>query len=449
MLRAALPWRREFASTLALAWPLALGGLAEFAAVTVVLAVAGHLGTVPLAGAALGGETIHTLFLVGLGFAIAVSPLVAEARGRDQPAEIPTIIREGALATGLAALPCVVVLWFIEPILLMLGQRPEVAAAAREFTRPAAFGLPAWLWVYVLRNALAAALDRPRSGLYLVLGSLPLQALLAHVLTHGALGWPGLGLAGSGLAFTLSGWALAIMLRAVTPWSLAWRTDIVVLRRIARLGFPVSCAMLFESSLFLVTFYLQGLISPASQAAHALALQISAIPFMLLVGLGQATTIRIGLAFGRRDSASGQATALVSIATGLVWVALAATIYLTVPRTLLLLFLDRGQPDIENVLVLGVHFLGVVALFQLADGGQVLGMACLRGLQDTRVPMLLAAVGYWVVGLPAAALLGFATPLAGVGIWLGIASGLSMTALLLFRRLGHRLESNDWLRPAE
>jgi len=122
---------------------------------------------------------------------------------------------------------------------------------------------------------------------------------------------------------------------------------------------------------------------------------------------------------------------------------------LTLPRTLLLLFLDRSQADVERVLVLGTHFLGVAALFQLGDGGQVLGMASLRGLQDTRVPMLMAAVGYWVFGLPSAVLLGFATPLAGVGIWLGIASGLSLTALLLFGRLGHRLKSSAWLRPAD
>jgi MATE family multidrug resistance protein len=449
MLRAALPWRCEFAATLALAWPLALGGVAELAAVTVVLAIAGHRGTVPLAGAALGAETIHFFFLLGLGFAIAIAPLLAEARGRDRHGEIPVIIREGALVTGLVAVPCVVVLWFIEPILLVLGQRPEVAAAAREFTRPAAFGLPAWLWVYVLRNALAAALDRPRSGLYVLLGSLPLQALLGHVLTDGAFGWPGMGLAGCGLSFALCGWALAMTLYASTPWSLVWRTDAVMLRKIARLGFPVSLALLFESSLFLVTFYLQGLISPASQAAHAVALQISAIPFMMLVGLGQATTIRLGLAFGRRDLAAGRAAVWVSAAAGLAWVALVATLYMTFPRTLLLPFLDSSRADAEQVLVLGTRFLAVAALFQLGDGGQVLSMACLRALQDTRVPMLIAAVGYWVVGLPSAALLGLATPLAGVGIWLGIAGGLSITALLLFRRLGHRLEGRAWLRPAD
>ncbi len=415
---------------------------------TLVFVIAGHLGTVPLAGAGLGAETFHAFFLLGLGLAIAVSPLIAEAQGRGQTAAIPAILRQGILATGLSSLPCMLLLWFIEPILLALGQAPDVSAAAREFTRPAALGLPGWLWFYVLRNALAA-IDRPRPGLWVVLAALLVQMALGYGLTFGCLGWAGWGLAGTGLSFALVGWFMAVALYAVKPWALGWRPEFVELRRIVRLGLPVSLALFFEISLFLVSFYLQGLISAASQAAHAVAVQIAAIPFMALVGLGQATTVRLGLALGRQDIASARAAVLVSVAAGLVCIAISATAFLGAPRPLMLLFLDPSQPDVGQVLALGTSFLAVVALFQLGDGGQVLGMACLRGLQDTRVPMILAAIGYWAVGLPMAALLGFATPLAGLGIWLGIASGLGVTTLLLFLRLGSRLHGRAWNRSAE
>ena len=210
---------------------------------------------------------------------------------------------------------------------------------------------------------------------------------------------------------------------------------------------PIAATLVFEVSIFNAAVFLMGLISSTSVAAHSIAIQIAAIAFMVPLGFGQAVTVRVGLAYGAGDCDAISRAGWTAYAMGVGFMALTAALMILVPRPLIGVFLDRSDPANQAVIELAVIFLAFAALFQLADGAQAVGSGMLRGLHDTRVPMLIAAFGYWGVGLPLGVLLGFPFGLAGAGIWIGLASGLAVVAALMTARwmLRERLRLN---RPA-
>jgi len=438
------PWRSELAATLHLAWPLVLMQLAQMSINLTEVLLVGHLGATELAGAGLGSQVFHAVFLFSLGLAIAVAPLVAQARGGREFRTIRRSVRQGLWATTAIALPGMVVLWFVKPILIACGQDAVVAEQAERFARPVSFGLAPWLWFFVLRNFMAA-MGKPRPALYVMLVAIVLNAVLGYGLVFGRLGLPELGVTGAGIAAAIVNLFLPVallvligrdpQLRRFDILGRLWVPDWHLFREIFRIGMPIGLALLFETTLFLVALVLQGLISTVSQAAHQVAVQSVAVAFMLPLGLSQAATVRVGLAVGRGDAAGAAIAAKTSMLLGVVCTLATAGLLLALPETLMSVFLDDTDPETPGVIALGVGFLMVAALFQLADGGQVVAMGCLRGLKDTRVPMLLAAVGYWLVGLPLSLLLGFHWELEGVGIWLGLAGGLAAAALMLVWRL--------------
>jgi len=445
---AAHPWRAELRASLSLAWPLVLMQLAQVSINTTEVLLVGRLGAVELAGAALGSHTFHTIFLFELGLAIAVAPLVAQARGARQFRIVRRAVRQGLWTTTLVALPGMVLLWYVEPLLLLLGQSPAAAAAAEDFARPVAFGLAPWLWFFVIRNYMAA-MDRPRPALYVMLAALLLNAGLGYCLVYGALGLPAWGVFGAGVTAALVAWflPLALLAFALTDRRLKrfhilgrfWRPDWRVFAEIFRIGTPIGLALLFESTLFLAALYLQGLLSTVDQAAHTVAIQLTSVAFMVPLGLSQAATVRVGLAVGRRNPPAARRAAQVALCCGVVATTATAVLLLLLPTTLMSLFLDAAEPDSAAVIATGVAFLLVAALFQLVDGTQVIAMGILRGLKDTRVPMLIAGFGYWVVGLPLSLLFGFVFDWRGVGIWVGLALGLAAAAVLLVRRVRRQL----------
>jgi MATE family multidrug resistance protein len=282
-----------------------------------------------------------------------------------------------------------------------------------------------------------------------MLAAIVLNAVLGYGLVFGRLGLPQLGVMGAGIAAAAVDFFLPLglllfvqrdrILRRFGILAHLWRPDWHLLREVFRIGIPIGLALLFETTLFLLALFLQGLISTVAQAAHQVAVQSVAVAFMLPLGISQAATVRVGLAAGRGDARGAALAARASLLLGVLCTLATAAVLLAMPQTLIGVFLDSAEPDTPAVLAAGVSFLAVAALFQLVDGGQVIAMGCLRGLKDTRVPMLIAAVGYWLVGVPLSVLLGFPLGLEGVGIWLGLAAGLAAAALMLFARLQHQL----------
>lgn len=196
--------------------------------------------------------------------------------------------------------------------------------------------------------------------------------------------------------------------------------------RVFKMGVPIGVTALAEVGLFNAAALMMGWISTVALAAHGVALQLSAIAFMLQIGLSQAGTIRVGNAFGRRDEAELRRGALVVTILSLAVAAVTFVIFLLASKPLIGLFIAPDEPQRDLVLITGAGFMLFAALFQFSDGGQVTALSLLRGVQDTAVPMWLAAVSYWLVGLPVAYLAGFVLDFGGQGVWFGLLTGLTV-----------------------
>jgi MATE family multidrug resistance protein len=207
---------------------------------------------------------------------------------------------------------------------------------------------------------------------------------------------------------------------------------------ILRIGLPIGLTVAAEVGLFSVAAMLMGRLGTNETAAHAVALQLASMAFMVPLGLGMAATVRVGLAYGRRDPEGVRKAAWTAIAMGVGFMSLTAALFLALPHTLVAIFLDSTAPANQTALGLAAGYLAIAGLFQIADGAQVVAAHSLRGLSDTRVPSLLAIFGYWLVGLPTAYVLGFVLNWRGTGIWLGLATGLAFVAVLLLARFAMR-----------
>jgi MATE family multidrug resistance protein len=205
-----------------------------------------------------------------------------------------------------------------------------------------------------------------------------------------------------------------------------------------RLGLPIAITLTLEVGVFNAAVFLMGLIGTASLAAHQIAIQIASLSFMVPMGLAQAVTVRVGRAFGRGDPAGIARAGWTSFVLGVSFMSLMALLMWAMPLSLVSIFLDPTDPKNAPVIPLAVAFLGLAALFQIADGAQAVGAGMLRGLQDTTVPMIYALFGYWVIGMGTAIGLGFGAGWDGVGIWSGLAAGLASVAVLMLVRWSRR-----------
>jgi multidrug resistance protein, MATE family len=264
------------------------------------------------------------------------------------------------------------------------------------------------------------------------------------VLIFGNLGAPEMGARGAALASVIVQLvtlaimlAYAALLPALRPYQLLirfWRPDWAALRAVNALGLPIGLALLAETGLFAASAVMMGWLGPNPLAAHAIALEITAMFFMVHMGLSNAATVLVGRAYGRGDMPALRLAARVSVILSMGFALTTMGIYLLFGEVMVGLFLAPGDPERAIIVPLGVTLLMVAALFQLADGGQAMAMGLLRGIQDTKVPMVVAAVSYWLVGIPVSYALAFPLGLEGVGLWLGMVVGLSVAAIALMIR---------------
>ncbi len=443
--RGAGAWRREAGALVALALPIVLTNLGQVAIQTTDVVMIGRLGPQQLAASVLGVNVSFVLLLFSIGVVIATAPLIAQDLGRKRYAvrEPRRTVRQGfwvALALGL---PAWLLLWNIVPILRLLHQDAALIRAAEPYVHAAMWGFVPALWFVVLRNFISA-LERPRAGMVVMLAGVAFNALGDYALIFGAFGLPAMGLRGAGIATALTNLGLFLGLlgfvlrdrrfRRYHVLGRFWRPDWVRFGEIFRLGLPIGMTLVMEVGLFASAGFLIGLIGTVELAAHQIALQCASVAFMVPLGLAQAATVRVGLAAGRSDPAGVARAGLAALAIGALFMAATATLMWTAPRAIIGLFIDAADPANARVLEFGVSFLAIAALFQVFDGGQVIGMGALRGLKDTRRPMAIAAFAYWVVGIALAVGLGFGAGLGAVGVWIGLLAALAVAATLLVGR---------------
>jgi MATE family multidrug resistance protein len=443
------PWRTEAHALLSLALPLILGNLGWSAIAATDLLLLGRLGPDAVAAGSLALNLYQAFLVFGIGLTTAASPLIASERGRrlHSVRDIRRTVRQTVWAAAMFCVPAWILLWQAEPILILIGQDPELSAQAATLIHPLQWGLLPYFVFLVLRN-FVSALERPIWGVIVTLATVPFNALAGWVLIFGHFGFPAMGLHGAGIASLLTsifmglGMVLVVSVhrgfRRYHLFGRFWVADWNRLRTVGKIGLPIALTLGFEVTVFNAAVFLIGLIGRAELAAHAVAIQIAALCFMVPMGIGQAATVRVGYAHGRRDRAAIGRAGWLALALGTAFAGCTATLLITLPRTLIDGFIDVDVPANAQVVSLAVSFLAVAALFQLVDAAQAIGAGVLRGLQDTRMPMIFAAVGYWVIGIGTGTILAFPLKMGGVGIWLGLATGLGVVAVLVVWRWSRR-----------
>ena len=455
------PWRVEANATLVLAWPLILTNLAQILVNSTDVLMMGWLGPGELAAGALAFNLYFAFLMFGIGLVNASGPLMAAELGRRNHAvrEVRRTVRQTIWTCVAIAVPVWIALWNTEAILLTLGQNPKVAAEAAAYMHALQWSYLPSLAYLTLRSFLSV-LQRPRWALAVGTTAIAVNAFANWCLMFGNLGAPDLGLVGAGVGslitslFTFGALTLVVLsdrqFRRYHLFGRFWRADWERFRAIWSVGLPIALTVTFEVTVFSAAAFLMGLIDTVSLAAHTIALQICAVSFMVPLGFSQAATVRVGRAYGANDETAMTRAGWTPFIMGVAFMGLMAVFMISTPHLLIGAFLDFADPANAKVIPLAVSFLFIAALFQVFDGAQVIGAGMLRGLQDTRVPMIYAALGYWIGGLGVGALLAFPLGLAGFGIWIGLASGLAIVSALLIarwiRRDRLRLTLPPWAR---
>ncbi|WP_238364305.1 MATE family efflux transporter [Mesobacterium pallidum] len=426
---------------LILGLPLVGGHLAQFLIGLTDTIMVGWYGVPELAALTLAASLFMTLFLFGSGFAWAVMPLVASAAVTRDDVTIRRVTRMALWLSGLFFVCVMPLLWWSAPILRAIGQEPEVAANAQVYLRIAGWGMAPALGVMALKSYLAG-LEHTRVVLWITVAAAVANGFGNYALIFGNWGAPELGIRGAAIASLLSHLtALAgvvLYARRKLPqhqlFVRFWRPDTEVMARVFRLGWPIGVTTLAEVALFAASAVMMGWIGTVSLAAHGIALQLASASFMIHLGLSNAATIRASNAAGRGDLTQLRRGAWVVSVLSLIVVALTTVLFLALPDQLIGLFIDPAEPRRAAILEVGRILLALAALFQLADAMQVIHVGVLRGLQDTRVPMVITTISYWAIGLTCSYTLAFFVGWGATGLWLGLTFGLTCAAIGLATR---------------
>jgi len=446
-------WRAELAETARLAAPMALIQLGQVAMMTTDLALIGRLGDAALAAAALAHTVLFAAFTIGMGLVSAVAPLAAQAYGAREPRMVRRALRVGLWAAFMLSVPVTLVQFWGADILIALGQAPEAAVLAGRYLNGMAWAiLPAWVFI-ALRNFMGAV-NRPEPALWITLVAIPVNAALAYVLIYGGLGLPALDLVGAGLATALVdvGMCAAAIWIAYTrrPFKKyrvlgrVWRPDWALLAKLVAIGLPISGALLLEYGLFAAAALLMGRISTSAVAAHQIALQVAAILYMVPFGIALAASVRVGQAVGRRDAVATRRAGFVALGLGVGFMALMTLIVALTRHTIPLAFLGSEAPQSGETVALAATLLVLGASFFITDGAQTVAGGALRGLNDTRVPLLFSGVSFWAVGFVSSYWLAFPMGLGAIGVWIGLSLGTAVYAVLLVWRF-HLLTARHYL----
>ena len=443
------PWRDELRATLLLAWPMILSNLTMMLIGVTDVILLGWLGLRELAAGALGHNLAIFCAIFCMGLVTATAPMMASEKGRmaHSVRDIRRTFRQGLWVCCSVMVPIWAFLWNTEAILVATGQQPDLAANAAIFVRAYMWSILPFLGFLVLRN-FVAALEQPVWATVVACGAVVLNAVVNYGLILGHYGLPQLGLMGAGIGSTITNvvqFAVMALVVSFHPkfrryhlFGRFWRPDSPRFRQIWRLGLPIGVTMGFEGGVFAVAILLMGLINEASVAAHAVAIQIASLTFMVPMGLGQAATVRVGLAFGRNDADGITKAGWTAFVLGTGFMAAMALGIYSFSEALIGIFVTPVDAETTQVFNLAVSFLMVAAIFQIVDGAQVVGAGMLRGLHDTKVPMYFAAFGYWVVGIGVGGWLAFRGGWDGVGVWTGLATGLAVVSVLMLVRWSMR-----------
>lgn len=433
-----MTYRGHTCAVLTLGLPLIGGHLGQIAIGVTDTVMLGWYSVEALAAGTLASTYFFVLFIFGSGYAWAVMPMVAAFVVEKDETSIRRATRMSLwLSLGFAVLALPLML-FSEPILRQMGQGDAVAVEAARYLAVAGWGVFPALLVMVLKSYLAA-LERTQVVLWITLIAAGVNALANYAFIFGNWGAPELGIVGAALAsvvtqsVSLVGVVLYILI--VVPqhrlFVRFWRADGQMIARVFKLGLPISLTALSEVGLFAASAVMMGWLGTIPLAAHGIVVQLASITFMVHLGLSNVATIRAGNALGRQDRAHMARGAVTTMVMSIGFAIITTFFFVGWPQPLIDTFMQRGEPARDEILAIGIGLLMMAAVFQLVDGAQVIALGLLRGVQDTAIPMWMAAFSYWIVGVPTSYLLGFIFGFEGLGIWAGLSIGLGVAAVLL------------------
>lgn len=434
------PRRPDMAALVRLALPVAVVQVGMLLMGAVDTVMVGRVSPTDLAAVALGNLYYFGVSVFGMGVLFSLDPVVAQAVGADDRVAVARGVQRGAILSAVLTVLASLLLLPAQPVLALLRQPPDVVPVAGGYALASIAGVFPFYGFVVLRQSLQAMGRVAPIVVTVALANL-LNAFFNWVLIFGNLGMPAMGAVGSGWASSLSRWCMLLLLMGLA-WPLLrpslrpFRPEVLRMRplgRLLRVGAPVGGQQLLEFGVFGAAGILMGWMGTVAMAAHQVALSLAALTFMVPVGVAQAAAVLVGQAVGREDPPGARRAAGAGLVVGVAFMSLTAVLFLALPRLLARIF-TADLPVVEVAAVL----IPIAGLFQVFDGVQVVSAGVLRGVGDTRIPMLLNLLGFWFVGLPVSAALGFWLDLGPRGVWWGLAGGLGVVAILLLARVRAR-----------
>ena len=407
----------------------------------------GQLGAKELAAVSLGNSFFFIAMSLGVGFATAITPLVAEADSSKNTRAVTSSLKHGLILCVCISLALLLGMLFSVPLMEKMNQPKDVVVLAMPYLKIIAISIVP-LVIFEGLKRFSDGLSKTKYPMYAAVFSNALNIILNYLLIFGMFGFPKLGIIGAGIGTLISRILMVLFIiliffnkHKIKTYFLNidfLKTEKKVFKKIFNLGFPSALQMLFEVGIFTAAIWLSGTLGKIYQAANQIAFNLSAITFMVGVGLGVAAMIRVGNQKGLSDFISLRRIAISVFLLTILIEIIFAIIFLVFNEWLPTLYLETNNPEkiIENseVILIASQLLIIVALFQIFDGLQVAILGALRGMQDVKVPTLIAFISYWVIGFPICYYLGLHTPLKSVGIWIGLLIGLGSASLLLFIR---------------
>jgi len=436
-----LPTRAELSRMMRLALPVVVVQVGIMLMGVVDTIMVGRVSAAALASVAIGNLYFFVLSVFGLGVLLALDPVVAQAVGAGDDVAIARSIQRGLVLTLVLSAVIGAALMFAEPLLRLARQPAEVIPDAAGYARACVPGLPAFLAFGVFRQSLQA-MRRMRAIVITIVVANLANIGLNWAFIFGHLGLPPMGAVGSAWASTCSRWlaAIAVVVAAwptLRPYLIPLRRDAIALPplgRMLRLGVPIGFQQQLEGGAFAAIGLLMGIFGTVEVAAHQVAINLASLAFMVPLAVGAAGAVMVGHAIGSGDAPAARRAAGAALICGTGFMCASASIFLLAPGMLARLYTTDPA-----VLALAGVLIPIAGVFQIADGMQAVSTGVLRGAGDTRVPLLLVLLGFWLVGTPVSLYLAFRTPVGPAGLWWGLVAGLGTVAILLVLRVRARL----------
>ena len=444
-------YKEHYKRNFFLAYPVMLSQLGQVLVGVADSLMVGQLGAEPLAAASLANVIFYVIMVFGLGVSYAITPLVAAADGEQDQSKITTIFSNGLVINTILGMILALGIVLCTPVLYYLNQPPEVVTLAIPYLRIITISLVPYM-VFQSFRQFAEGLGNTRQAMYITLSGNAINILLNYLLIYGKWGFPPMGLDGAGWATLVSRMIMAASMGLFIYQASRFRPfrgaftffhiNKAAIIRILNVGIPAGLQFVFEVSAFGFAAIMMGWLGTQTLAAHQIAINLASISYMMATGIASAATIRVGNQLGRKDMPNLRNAGKTSFVMVTIFMGFAALLFLALRNFFPTLYIKDAE-----VIEIASQLLVVAAFFQISDGVQVVGMGALRGIEDVRVPTVIAIIAYWVVGLPVGYLLGFRYGLGATGIWYGLLIGLSFAAVLLVYRFHHKtnrmLSGND------